>query len=135
MSVRSLLLRSWAHGRALLRVWTKHHHPSDKIISQALRTEARSSPSSGFQRHYENARQILARNILRRVTNPVSTDLRKKTTQQLLYGNSMPFFAFVGISLASGSVISKEDELEGLCWEIRVSNASGFILVHLILTN
>lgn len=32
----------------------------------------------------------------------------------------MPFFSLVGCSLASGAgVLSKEDELEGICWEIR----------------
>lgn len=113
------MFRLWTHGRAAVRTWRKEIPPSCNIISQALRTEARGSPSSGVQRHYETARQILANNILRRVTNPVSSDLRKRTTKQLFYGNSTPFFAFVGISLASGSIISKEDELDGLCWEIR----------------
>lgn len=32
----------------------------------------------------------------------------------------MPFFSLVGCSLASGAgVLTKEDELEGICWEIR----------------
>ena len=120
MSLRSVVSKFWTHGRALLRGCIYDYHWRGKIFAQNLRTESRSSPSSGVQKHYENARKIFANNILRRVTNPVSSDLRKKTTQQLLYGNSTPFFAFVGISLASGSIISKEDELEGLCWEIRV---------------
>lgn len=39
-----------------------------------------------------------------------------------MYGNSRPFFAFVGISLASGNgLITNENQLEGVCWEIRVS--------------
>lgn len=40
---------------------------------------------------------------------------------RIFYNNRIPFFAFVGVSLASGSVaiITKEDELEGMCWEIR----------------
>lgn len=112
MSLRSIVFRLWTHGRAGLRNW----QPASKILSVSVRREASSTPA---QRHYETARQILANNILRRVTNPVSSDLRKRTTKQLFYGNSTPFFAFVGISLASGSIISKEDELDGLCWEIR----------------
>lgn len=119
MSLRSVVSRVWTHGRAILRGCRQDYHWRSKIFAQNLRTESRSSPSSGVQKHYDNARRIFANNILRRVTNPVSSDLRKRTTQQLLYGNSTPFFAFVGISLASGSIISKEDELEGLCWEIR----------------
>lgn len=40
---------------------------------------------------------------------------------RIFYNNRSPFFAFVGVSLASGSVaiITKDDELEGMCWEIR----------------
>ncbi|KAL1116502.1 hypothetical protein AAG570_004974 [Ranatra chinensis] len=40
--------------------------------------------------------------------------------RQLLFGNSAPFFTLVGVSLASGTgIITKEDELDGICWEIR----------------
>ena len=45
--------------------------------------------------------------------------------QLLSEGNSAPFFALLGVSLASGSgIISKEQEVEQICWEIRqaVSN-------------
>lgn len=73
------------------------------------------------QTHYENARKLFANSILSRVTTSLSTGLRERTTRQLLYGNSTPFFAFVGIGLASGSILRKEDQLEGLCWEIRES--------------
>ena len=35
-------------------------------------------------------------------------------------GNSAPFLALVGVSLASGSgIITKEDEIESVCYEIR----------------
>lgn len=35
-------------------------------------------------------------------------------------GNSAPFLALVGVSLASGSgIITKEDEIEQLCYEMR----------------
>lgn len=37
----------------------------------------------------------------------------------------MPFFSLVGCSLASGAgVLTKDDELEGVCWEIREAVAS-----------
>lgn len=37
-----------------------------------------------------------------------------------MYGNSRPFFALVGISLASGNgMLTNENQLEGVCWEIR----------------
>jgi len=39
-----------------------------------------------------------------------------------MYGNSRPFFALVGVSLASGNgMLTNENQLEGVCWEIRVS--------------
>ena len=40
---------------------------------------------------------------------------------QLCLGNSAPFLALVGVSLASGSgLITKEDELECVCREVRL---------------
>ena len=37
----------------------------------------------------------------------------------------MPFFSLIGCSLASGAgVLTKEDELEGICWEIREAVSS-----------
>ena len=37
------------------------------------------------------------------------------------FGDSLPFLSLVSISLASGNgLITKEDELESICWEIRV---------------
>lgn len=40
---------------------------------------------------------------------------------RILYGDSGPFFALVGVSLASGTgILTKEEELEGVCCEIRV---------------
>lgn len=39
-----------------------------------------------------------------------------------MFGDSTPFFALVGVSLASGDgMLTKDDELEAVCWEIRVS--------------
>jgi len=39
-----------------------------------------------------------------------------------MFGNSRPFFALVGVSLASGNgMLTNENQLEGVCWEIRVS--------------
>lgn len=41
---------------------------------------------------------------------------------RLMFGDSTPFFALVGVSLASGDgMLTKDDELEAVCWEIRVS--------------
>lgn len=46
--------------------------------------------------------------------------MREQATKKFLYGDSTPFFALVGVSLASGSgLLTKDDELEGVCYEIR----------------
>lgn len=68
------------------------------------------------------ARKLLINNVLERVTPTLNSDLKKKAAKRLFYGDSAPFFALVGVSLASGSgLLTKDDELEGICWEIRVS--------------
>lgn len=69
-----------------------------------------------------HARRIFVNNILKRVTNSLAADLRRRAASRLVFGDSAPFFAFVGVSLASGTgILTKDDELEGVCWEIRVS--------------
>ncbi|XP_017073913.1 uncharacterized protein LOC108109755 [Drosophila eugracilis] len=76
--------------------------------------------SSGLFRVGQHARKLFIDNILSRVTTTYSEDLRQRATRKLFFGDSAPFFALIGVSLASGSgVLSKEDELEGVCWEIR----------------
>lgn len=70
-----------------------------------------------------HARKILIDNVLQRVTHTLNADLRKRATKKLFYGNSAPFFALVGVGLASGNgLLTKDDELEAICWEVRVSN-------------
>lgn len=61
--------------------------------------------------------------------------MRRRATSRLLFGgDSAPFFALVGISLASGSgILTKEDELEGVCWEIRVSRAFSIEILSQLL--
>ncbi|EDV34640.1 uncharacterized protein Dana_GF21424, isoform B [Drosophila ananassae] len=78
------------------------------------------SNNSGIFRVGQHARKLFIDNILSRVTTTYSEDLRQRATRKLFFGDSAPFFALIGVSLASGAgVLSKEDELEGVCWEIR----------------
>lgn len=82
----------------------------------------RSPQSSGWQNRWNLARRAFVDNLLNRVTNSLSADLRRRTARQLMYGNSRPFFALVGMSLASGNgMLTNDNQLEGVCWEIRVS--------------
>jgi len=68
-----------------------------------------------------SARRLLLDNVLNRVTNSQAASLRRKAADQLTtQGNSAPFLALLGVSLASGSgIITKEDEIESVCCEIR----------------
>lgn len=76
-----------------------------------------------------HARRIFVDNILKRVTNSLAGDLRRRAASRLVFGDSAPFFALVGVSLASGTgILTKDDELEGVCWEIRVSLSTCFSL-------
>lgn len=76
--------------------------------------------SAGIFRFGQHARKLFIDNILNRVTTTYSSELRSQATKKLFYGDSAPFFALIGVSLASGAgVLTKEDELEGVCWEIR----------------
>lgn len=76
--------------------------------------------STSIFRFGQQARKLFIDNILNRVTTTYSAELRNQATKKLFYGDSRPFFALIGVSLASGAgVLTKEDELEGVCWEIR----------------
>lgn len=44
---------------------------------------------------------------------------RHRSAFRLLYGDSAPFLSLIGVSLATGGILTKDDELEGVCWEIR----------------
>lgn len=136
MSFRLLSHRLAKHGRYFLQSYfkrdictiileqtNKHRIPAavkkagkGHIVQNALNTEKR----SGILRFGEHARRLFIDNVLNRVTAPYSEKLRNQATRKLFYGDSAPFFALIGVSLASGvGVLTKEDELEGVCFEIR----------------
>lgn len=114
MSLRTLLFRVYRHGRLLVR----YVKPAAATL-----TPPPPPPPAGhpLQSYLQNARRLFVNSLLNRVTNSLAGDLRRRTLHQLLYqGNSRPFLTFVGVSLASGTgMLSKEDEVEGVCWEIR----------------
>lgn len=132
MSLRAVIHRLLQNGRILLRTYKLQKNP--KYVVDGVKfnilpngAEVESSTSAvqsvfrnvGFQVH-AHARRLFVDNVLRRVTNSLAADLRKRATKRLLFGDSAPFFALVGVSLASGTgILTKDDELEGICWEIR----------------
>jgi len=79
------------------------------------------SPTSALHWVGQEVRKIFINNILSRVTT--NENIARQTAQRLLYGDSRPFFALVGVSLAAGStgMLTQESEFDNLCWEIRES--------------
>lgn len=140
MSVRALGGRLLRHGTACVRIICRRYYNTTTIADKinAVTTSAAgqaSNTSVGAQivpRNFAlrnvglqvglHARRILIDNVLQRVTNSLAGELRKRAARRILFGDSGPFFALVGVSLASGTgILTKEEELEGVCWEIRVS--------------
>ncbi|XP_023345102.1 serine/threonine-protein kinase PINK1, mitochondrial [Eurytemora carolleeae] len=72
---------------------------------------------------FSSLRRSIIDNVLCRVTNSQAANLRRKAAHHITsQGNPAPFFALVGVALASGSgIITKEDEVEGVCQEIRLA--------------
>lgn len=132
MSVRLTVGLFDRNGTALLRfrrtndigLLVRTRAAPRSVHTQALNpvVRDRGSPGTGWQNRWNLARRAFVDNLLNRVTNSLSADLRRRTARQLMYGNSRPFFALVGMSLASGNgMLTNDNQLEGVCWEIRVS--------------
>lgn len=136
MSFRLLSHRLAKHGRYFLQsyckrdIYTNILEQSNKRRVQAAITKPGKESTiqntlnahsrSGIFRFGQHARRLFIDNVLNRVTAPYSEELRNQATKKLFYGDSAPFFALIGVSLASGAgVLTKEDELEGVCLEIR----------------
>lgn len=127
MSLQSLARRLVQNGKYLYRyVQRSFYHDivleNPKLhVNQAGVLRA-NSPASFAKVLHSHARELLVSNVLQRVTHTFNADLRKRATKRLFLGDSAPFFALVGVGLASNSgLLTKEDELDGICWEIRVS--------------
>ncbi|CAH1105419.1 unnamed protein product [Psylliodes chrysocephalus] len=135
MSLRALGSRLLKHGTAFIRHTRNQREFNSKTIADKINARASATPQNlssnqivprthalrnfGAQIGLQ-ARRILIDNVLNRVTNSLAADLRKRAARRILYGDSGPFFALVGVSLASGTgILTKEEELEGVCWEIR----------------
>ncbi|XP_018567039.1 serine/threonine-protein kinase PINK1, mitochondrial [Anoplophora glabripennis] len=135
MSIRALGTRLFKHGTSVIRHIRKRNLNTtiiaDKInVAQQVAPQPQALKNNLAPRGFGlrtvgvqiglQARKILIDNVLNRVTNSLAADLRKRAARRILYGDSGPFFALVGVSLASGTgLLTKEDELEGVCWEIR----------------
>ncbi|XP_074111358.1 PTEN-induced putative kinase 1 [Cotesia typhae] len=138
MSIRFLAQRLVQHGRIILHTLrnnelrysnthAKNHFIKIHVVpvGKSLGPTPQGTSNVNHVRSHlgylgAQARRIFVDNILRRVTNSLVGELRKKAANRHLFGDSAPFFALVGVSLASGTgILTKDDELEGVCWEIR----------------
>jgi len=100
--------------------WARTRRNSTRVNAVAgAHSQVVASGIRGFD--FGSARRLLIDNVLKRVTNSQAAILRRRAVHQLTsQGNSAPFLALVGVSLASGSgIITKEDEIESVCYEIR----------------
>ncbi|KAK5646259.1 hypothetical protein RI129_004723 [Pyrocoelia pectoralis] len=138
MSIRAISTCLFRHGQTIVRnICRRNYNQNSRNIGDKINVRQAASPTSGqlsntaiVPRNFAlrnvglqfsiHARRIFVDNVLNRVTNSLASQLRKKAARGILFGNSAPFLAFVGVSLASGTgIITKEEELEGVCWEIR----------------
>ncbi|XP_065079137.1 serine/threonine-protein kinase Pink1, mitochondrial [Ochlerotatus camptorhynchus] len=141
MSFRLLTTRIYKHGRLLVQSYFKrdiHVNILDNGRNRSIPSELKAGGalnrqelnrfhqtqqhlrSNSFLRFGSHARRLFVDNVLNRVTNPYSAELRQQAAKRLMFGDSAPFFALVGVSLASGDgMLTKDDELEAVCWEIR----------------
>ncbi|XP_022905952.2 serine/threonine-protein kinase Pink1, mitochondrial [Onthophagus taurus] len=133
MSLRALGTSLFRHGQTVVRGICRRHLNTGIVEARAVPSGPSSQavvPARVIPKNFAlrsvglqvglHARRILIDNVLNRVTNSLASELRKKAAKRILFGDSAPFFALVGVSLASGTgIITKEEELEGVCWEIR----------------
>ena len=115
MSLKASLFRLLRNGRTLLRHFRTNPASKDVVDGRIVNS------ASTVRIVHEHARRLFIDNVLKRVSNSTAAEFRRRAAKRLLFGNSAPFLAFVGVSLASGNgIITEEDELEAACWKIRV---------------
>lgn len=131
MSLRAFGGRLFKHGTAIVRALYKREYNTSTIAEKARPVkEIGVAPQQIAARHFGlrnvglqvglHARRLFVDSVLNRVTNSLAAELRRKAARRMLFGDSGPFFALVGVSLASGTgILTKDDELEGICLEIR----------------
>lgn len=133
MSFRFLTNRLFSHGRYFVKHYIKRNIHNNILERPRARlqpgatavsvTKAATNPvfkTTPLFRFGQHARRLFVDNILNRVTTTYSSELRTDALKKFLYGDSTPLFALIGVSLATGSgILTKDDELEGVCYEIR----------------
>lgn len=78
--------------------------------------------ASGVVSRLRPATTRLVQGLVRKVSSPLWTEAKRRATKRLVFGETAPYFALVGVTLVSGSqqgLVTKEDELESVCCNIR----------------
>lgn len=93
--------------------------PASSTIGQLAASSVARSTGSVYN-FGQQARKLFIDSILSRVTTATySAEIRERATKKLFYGDSVPFFALIGVGLASGAgILTKEDEFDCVCHEI-----------------
>ncbi|CAG9767740.1 unnamed protein product [Ceutorhynchus assimilis] len=133
MSLRSIGGKLIKHGTAIIRQANKGKtaaNPQRRTISNTVKPLQQTSlPSQktdlAKNRYYvlrnigiqitQRARRLLVEDVL----NGVSSKVFQKTSQRGLFGNTAPLLSLVGCAVVGQGLLTKDEELEGVCWEIR----------------
>ncbi|ERL95033.1 serine/threonine-protein kinase Pink1, mitochondrial [Dendroctonus ponderosae] len=69
----------------------------------------------------QKARRVLIEDVLNRVGNKTESGVLHKSPRNSFFGNSAPLLSLVGVAAVGQGLLTKDEELEGVCWEIRQS--------------
>ncbi|XP_050316245.1 serine/threonine-protein kinase Pink1, mitochondrial [Anthonomus grandis grandis] len=138
MSLRAIGGRLFKHGASILRQAQRGKpagKPTTRKISNISKpVEQVSTPvqKSDFLRNNryhvfrnigiqvsQRAKRVLIDDVLNRVSRSSECGVFKGISQRGLYGNSGPVLALVGFAVVGQGLLTKDEELEGVCWEIR----------------
>lgn len=118
-NLRHKLSKSQSEGGARV---DKHVAERGGGQSSASIIGSSSQGASGLVSHLRPVTTRLVQGFVRKVSAPLWAEAKRRTTKRLVFGESAPYFALVGVTLVSGSqqgLITKEDEFEALCCNIR----------------
>ncbi|KAL1502722.1 hypothetical protein ABEB36_007826 [Hypothenemus hampei] len=134
MSLRALGGKLYKHGTTLIRQVQKaprsNVNLSTRTVSNSVKPlETASGQKSEFfkSNRYQifrnigiqvsqRARQVLIEDVLNRVTN---RGVFQSASKRGLYGNTAPLLGLVGFAAVGQGLLTKDEELEGICWELR----------------
>lgn len=130
MSLRSVAARLVHYGRRYINeVWFRNKTPATSRIAEVFYKEA-ARDSRLVKDVLSNADAVaagkpsLSKGWLKWFVNTPAADIRRNAAKRLMYGGrqATPYLGFVGINLISGhGLITKQDEMESICEEIRVT--------------